>query len=473
MKTFMAQPSQPIIGADEVRQVLENIFRSKHFVNAHKKKKFLRLICDFYLEGKAHELNEHILGYDVFGRDKNYNPSDDPIVRVFAYEIRKKLEVYYSHEGAQDAIRLDIPAGSYQPVFSRHLPEPASEIAAAEEAVPTVPATDPSRRRGAWLIPAMTLTIIGLTIVVIVLAFSNRQPPSEKTASEPVEDAAAYGAVWGAFLKDNNPPLIVLSNPPTLRFTNPSDPETLIKDSIPVPPEIAKVLKDKFVMNPEVSMKNSEGNKDDSNEPSKEGWVIERSKSPSLILSTNGYTGIGEAIGLHYLTDFFRKMNRNILLKQSRTLSAEDLKKHNVILLGGAWVNEWSDKLTKSGDFLFTSKATIENRNPQPGEEREYIPQFDRRTGNLKVDYALVTIKPNISEGNEAMLLAGVYSEGTEAAVEYVTSKNYLEQLNQRLQPLLKSASQPNYFQALLMVRVEDGIPTTITLLALHEVRLS
>src|SRR2546423_1889157 len=134
MKTFMAEQPPIPIGHDDVQEVLDSIFKSKHFVNAHKKKKFLRLICDFYLEGRAQELNEHILGYDVFGRDKSYNPSDDPIVRVFAYEIRKKLEVYYSHEGINDPIRLDIPAGSYQPVFTRHLQESASELAQEEHA---------------------------------------------------------------------------------------------------------------------------------------------------------------------------------------------------------------------------------------------------------------------------------------------------------------------------------------------------
>jgi hypothetical protein len=198
--------------------------------------------------------------------------------------------------------------------------------------------------------------------------------------------------------------------------------------------------------------------------------VIERNQTPRLILSTNVYTGMGEAIGLHYLTDFFRKSDRDILLKQSRTLSAEDLKKHNVIVLGGVWVNEWSSKMIRDEDFVFTSKATIENRNPLPGEDREYIPQFDRRTGNLLVDYALITVKPNISASNCVMLLAGVYSQGTEAAAEFVTNKTYFDHLNQRL----RQAGGPKHsFQALLRVEVENGIPTTISMLALHDLRLS
>src|SRR6185503_13283347 len=197
--------------------------------------------------------------------------------------------------------------------------------------------------------------------------------------------------------------------------------------------------------------------------------VTERNQTPRLIISTNDYTGIGEAIGLYYLTDFFSKAGRNISLKQSRTLSAEDLKNHNVIMLGGVWVNEWSSKLTTGEDFLFTSKGTIENRDPQPGEESEYVPQFDRRTGNLVTDYALITVKPSMSAVNDLMLLAGIYSQGTEATVEYVTNKNYLDLLNQRLQ---QGGASVRYFQALLKVGVENGVPTTISIIALHELAL-
>jgi hypothetical protein len=72
------------------------------------------------------------------------------------------------------------------------------------------------------------------------------------------------------------------------------------------------------------------------------------------------------------------------------------------------------------------------------------------------------------------MLLAGIYSQGTEAAAEYVTNKNYHDQLTQRLQQSREAADRsPRYFQALLKVGVENGIPTTISILALHELPLS
>ena len=277
--------------------------------------------------------------------------------------------------------------------------------------------------------------------------------------------------VWAPFLKASNPTLVILSNPPVLRLTNASDPESLVKDSIPLAPPAVDLLRGKFVTNPEVIITESDGPAEGEIPGESKGRVAnDRGRTPGLIFTTNDYTGMGEAIGLHYLTDFFRKASRSISLKQSRTLSAEDLKKHNVVLLGGAWVNEWSSKLAKMDEFVFTAKATIQNRNPQIGEEREYIAEFDRRTGNLTVDYALITVKPNISsDENQVMMLAGIHSQGTQAAAEYVTDDNFRAQVDQRLRQLKQAGKDTRYFQALLKVGVENGIPTTISILAIHE----
>jgi hypothetical protein len=220
-------------------------------------------------------------------------------------------------------------------------------------------------------------------------------------------------------------------------------------------------------MNPEIVIKEPDSAAGDAGDK----VVLKPHREPRLILSYSFYTGMGEAIGLSRITDLFRTVNRSFLLKQSRTVNADDLKSRNVILLGGVWVNEWSAKLPKNEDFVFTNNATVENRNPQPGESGEYIPQFDGRTGSLMVDYALITVKQNLSDENRVMVLAGVYSQGTEAAGEYLTNHWYLTHLNQRLKELADPGENPRHFQALLRVDVENGIPTTISLVALHLLR--
>src|SRR5215468_10087470 len=116
------------ISPEEILQTLDRILNSKHFSQAPKKRKFVQLICDYHLAGKAKEINEHLIGLEVYERSDRYSPAEDPVVRVAAHDIRKRLEQYYLHEGRNDQVRLEIPIGSYEPLFKM-----ASDILAETE----------------------------------------------------------------------------------------------------------------------------------------------------------------------------------------------------------------------------------------------------------------------------------------------------------------------------------------------------
>jgi hypothetical protein len=485
MSSRIAPHSPPSVDPDEARSALDRILASRHFVNAHKKKAFLRLVCAFYLEGRASELNEYRIAFEVFDRDDSYSPAADPIVRVVAHDIRKKLELYYQSEGASDATRLELPAGSYQPVF-RHVaveepdepsPTPAIRTDAAADGEPAStpalaePAT--SAVRPGWTAPltiAVAAVAVALGVAVVMLASSKRDLEHRLEAAAP-HATALDGPLWAPFARDGTPPLVILSNPPVLRLANATDPEAVTKDAIPLGPETVAAMKNRFVTNPEVLVREDGQPTGIGEGPSVP--VVKLSREPRLVYSRSGYTGIGEAIGLHRLTDYFRAAGRTLVLKQSRTVSAEDLKNHNLVLLGGAWVNEWAGKLPLPQDFVFTTAGTVANRRPEVGEAAEYIPEFEGTSGSLVVDYGVITVGPNMTEANEEMVLSGVYSQGTEAAAEFVTEKTYVDQLNARLRQLAGESTDPLYFQALLRVEVENGIPTKITLVTLHRLSTS
>src|SRR5262245_19986355 len=126
--------------AEEVRQLLERILRSRQFSNAPKKQKFLQLICEAYLDGRVGELSEYSIGFQVFDRKETYDPALDSIVRVGAHEVRKKLERYYKSEGKSDDILLEIPAGSYIPIFTRLKQDPEA-IESTKAALSTPPSS--------------------------------------------------------------------------------------------------------------------------------------------------------------------------------------------------------------------------------------------------------------------------------------------------------------------------------------------
>ena len=94
-------------------------------------------------------------------------------------------------------------------------------------------------------------------------------------------------------------------------------------------------------------------------------------------------------------------------------------------------------------NFVYTTRATIENLAPAQGEQSEYKAAFDERTGSLIEDYALITVTPGVTGQRTVMVLAGIYSEGTEAAADFVTNASYLDELNQRLRQLRGQSAPP------------------------------
>jgi hypothetical protein len=86
-----------------------------------------------------------LLGLEVFGKDGRFDPRTDPIVRVQARRLRVRLARYYSEEGREDDVLIDLPKGGYAPVIKRHKPQPKRLITAAlfsRNTVAVIPFTD-------------------------------------------------------------------------------------------------------------------------------------------------------------------------------------------------------------------------------------------------------------------------------------------------------------------------------------------
>jgi hypothetical protein len=77
----------------------------------------LNFVVKSTLQGESAYLKETTIGVAVFGRDPDYDPKVDTIVRSQAWRLRSKLRKYYASEGANDRIVVDIPIGHYVPVF--------------------------------------------------------------------------------------------------------------------------------------------------------------------------------------------------------------------------------------------------------------------------------------------------------------------------------------------------------------------
>ncbi|MDQ3009819.1 MAG: hypothetical protein M3X11_03845, partial [Acidobacteriota bacterium] len=232
------QLSTSTVSQEERRLALEQVLASKHFAHAPMKQRFLRLICEFQLDGRGRELNEYLIGREVFDRHNNYNPATDPIVRVGAHGVREKLERYYQKDGANDEVRIEIPVGSYEPSFIRYSQPVTAKTTVAEASIPIaeppaeiLPSLKPLANTIWRYWPQASIGM--LLLMIAALAYSNiglRRQISAKSEQQNAE-MEFYKPVWQPFLKSADPTLLVLSNPPVFRFINPADPAQVTKKS--------------------------------------------------------------------------------------------------------------------------------------------------------------------------------------------------------------------------------------------------
>lgn len=114
----------PEAEASAVREQLERIAASASFRSSKRYPEFLRYTVEHALTGEIDSLKERVLGVEVFGRHPDYDTNSDPVVRVSAAEVRKRLDQYYRVRGHEREIRIDYLRGSYVPEFS--WPQPHS-----------------------------------------------------------------------------------------------------------------------------------------------------------------------------------------------------------------------------------------------------------------------------------------------------------------------------------------------------------
>jgi TolB-like protein len=117
------------VSIDAVRAELSRVLASPHFDASERNRGFLTFVVEEALAGRTDRIKAYSIATEVFGRDANFDPQLDSIVRIEAGRLRRSLERYYLTDGRTSRLRIDIPRGGYAPVFSSA--EPVAERAMA------------------------------------------------------------------------------------------------------------------------------------------------------------------------------------------------------------------------------------------------------------------------------------------------------------------------------------------------------
>lgn len=383
-----------------VREELESILASGPFRTSKQCQDMLRYVVEHSLKHEHESLRERIIGIEVFGRNHEYDTASDPVVRLRAADIRKRLAQYYQGVNPLDChVHIAIPSGSYRALFEAmqdaRLPEHPSEpidslleqVEVIDEHV-SVPNADLPlliERPGRSLRMPLPVRALALLLIVVATGWLGW-----RTLRRPVDTVDQF---WGPVFRDSRSVLVYTGANAVYRFTN---------------AYLDQYRQEHHLENhgPEFFVDLKPGEKIDGSD---------------LIASQNSFITSGDSEAAARLVVLFTRHDKPFQLRYGSDIDVGDLHDSPVVLIG-AFNNNWTLDLTSDLEFTFQNGVRIEDKfNKARFWTVNVLPD-----GKTLDDYAVVSRLINLKSGRIVITVAGIGQFGTEAAAEFLTNSQEL-----------------------------------------------
>ncbi len=386
--------------------------------------KLLRYLANHSLDHPGTSPKEYQIATEVFGRQKDFDPHLDSMVRVQAGRLRTKLAEYYASEGADDSILIEMPKGNYVLTFHHRSPSAGREHSGhSHDTAEPVPLNGQTTTR--WFAAVLILSVL-LAAVLAVGAdrFLTRKTAEARLTSDSPDVPVAFRVFWRGFLTGPQEPWVIFSNAA-------------------------------FVGRPDIGMR-----------------YYNRAKDSGAVILDH-YTGVGEVLAVHALDNVFDNLHQPIRVKRGSLFSLDDAKNNDLIFIGSPSENLTLLEIPNTREFTFkqvtsgprAGNVEIINVHPESGESKEYLATASNEP--LTEDYSVVALVKGLNPSRSVLILAGTTTIGTQAAVEYVCQQNSLEELLLRLS--VSNSGELKPFEAVIRVKVARGVPVETELVALRK----
>ncbi|MFZ0339912.1 MAG: hypothetical protein WAL45_17930 [Terracidiphilus sp.] len=362
----------PVSTADRelVLKELDSILASYHFRGSKRYPALLQYVVDAALENRIGELKERTLGVEVFGRDPGYDTNGDPVVRVSAGEVRKRIAQYYHENGHASRVQIELPLGSYAPEFLLR----ASDAADPDAGPKRLATLEKAVRTRRSLMRDTLFVLAGVSLVGGGIAGYLYYQGTET-------GVAAAKKFWNPTLQFPRPVLVVVGT---------SHPDQMA-------PENDQTTFDEHMSNP------------------------------------YHHVSVSSAIALARLGGIMHQRGKDYEVKEVNETSLTDIRSRSLILVG-AMNNEWSMRLLRPLRFHFTfvnSIASIQDsENPQ---QQSWSIDFTKPYSSITIDYAVVARFHDPTTEGPVLMIGGLGPYGTEAASEFLESPQHLAELTAKL----------------------------------------
>jgi hypothetical protein len=264
---------------------IERVAASHALRESESLRKLLEYLTRHALDHPGEQVKEYQIATEVLGRQSDFDPQLNSMVRVQAGRLRSKLTEYYSDEGSEDSILVDFPKGTYALHFRERKSLAAKSPSADEQAANGhASAIPPARGPSLWnpLAVGLLVALVGcVSALGYALVSKSALPPATPSAKVP----EAVQIFWLGFLTGPEEPWVIFSNA-------------------------------EFVGRPETGMR----------------YYVESKDSKEAV--RDHYTGVGEVLGIHNLDLVFAMLHHNLRVKRGKLFSLDDAQKNDLIIVG-------------------------------------------------------------------------------------------------------------------------------------------
>jgi hypothetical protein len=377
----------------------------------------LRRMFDYLAEKSlaGQSPKEIAIAIDVFGKNSDFDASQDALVRVYIHKLRKALDEYYASLTPASSTELHIPRGEYRLKVSSKAP------------VALIPAAPQSSRP--WtLLRGATLLAVAVLVGALAMWLSAPRSDLERVRASPI---------WSSLIKDDRPIIIVVGDYYLIGETD---------DSMGV---------NRLIREYSVNSKND-----------LDHYVQEHPELADRYMDVGlRYLPISTAFALRDIMVVLAPENRRITVSKMSDIEPSSLKSADIVYIG------YLSGMGMLQDLIFSgSRFSVGDSYDEIFDKRtrlSYVSEIGsdimdppQPTGKEKTyhDYGVFE-KIRGPGGNTIVVISGTRDAGVTQTAEVFTSAQKLEDLEQRSDVKLP-------IEALLEVSAVNGVNLNGKLLA-------
>ena len=422
-----------------IQPALDQVLSSPPFRNTQQCQNLLRYIVKHTLAGEDHLLRERVIGSEVFGRRPDYETGDDPVVRLRAAEVRKRLAQFYQSTAEPPEVHIDIPPGCYRATFrwrDSSLPHEAEPSPVAHPVEPeprtlpdapdlhqttTIPpeVSPPPTRSRVWRIYAAA-AVIFLAAVVIVVSIPWAGPQTSR-----------FRAFWSPWTNSPKPVIIAIGSNAVYRLSG------NLMDQYAREHHIETQGEEFFVpLPPDASVKGSD-----------------------LVPAEDSFVALGDVAAVSSMVANLTRQKQSFQERFPNDISFAELRNSPSVLVGG-FNNPMTLELTKNMRFVLRARNEIDDiQDPN----RRWLLHASEDSHDTE-DYAIVTRLTQRHGDAPILSVAGMGQYGTLAAADFVCNPAAISEMTHHL----PADWAKRNLQFILHVKVVDFKPAATEVVAVH-----